>query len=475
MHNAEQRRIELRYNGYFEKVQKLHMRLAATRDSANERVSTSFCSIFRSVRNSSITRWNASDSIAWFTLLKTQTLKWVENGETPQLAQNGKTISCTVDTLRTSCRTRTVTHSSSSLPVAPRSTDQSNYSRKLGPLLDPVTTRSDKHACGKPMLTDHDKQATENREPASEMNKEDPTQGIPVWLQPFTVNLEDLEYMCPHIPLKECTQIRKVTLQKWKHKKRKHSVHAYFRKNQKIYSAIRKVWCRARSSAKEVNLGTLTDTLSWHKFSPLNGIRVKPKTSQETEKHLRKFSKPSQKPKAIHTYILLGLGKYVEELSWNHPTTTLHKAETSGIAERTVRQIKEETSAVLLQSGSDDLWWSDSMKCCYCLQDVQESRQTGNLKYERRFEGRALFAAWIWEEDILTAEIEELKKFGCIRNISQKTECERGLDNPKRWRICISWGRWFSKTTGRDCEFQEPTLRREFTVRRESQRWISRR
>ena len=43
------------------------------------------------------------------------------------------------------------------------------------------------------MLTDPDEQATENREPANEMNKEDPTQGIPVWLQPFTVNLEDLE------------------------------------------------------------------------------------------------------------------------------------------------------------------------------------------------------------------------------------------------------------------------------------------
>ena len=43
------------------------------------------------------------------------------------------------------------------------------------------------------MLTDHDKQATGNREPANEMNKEDLTQGIPVWLQPFTVNLEDLE------------------------------------------------------------------------------------------------------------------------------------------------------------------------------------------------------------------------------------------------------------------------------------------
>ena len=48
------------------------------------------------------------------------------------------------------------------------------------------------------MLTDPDKQATGNREPAcekfsDEMNKEDPTRGIPDWLQSFTDNLEDLE------------------------------------------------------------------------------------------------------------------------------------------------------------------------------------------------------------------------------------------------------------------------------------------
>ena len=39
---------------------------------------------------------------------------------------------------------------------------------EMRPLLDLVTTRSDKHACGKPMLTDLDKQATGNREPAYE-------------------------------------------------------------------------------------------------------------------------------------------------------------------------------------------------------------------------------------------------------------------------------------------------------------------
>ena len=33
-----------------------------------------------------------------------------------------------------------------------------------------------------------------------------------------------------------------------------------------------------------------------------------------------------------------------------------------------------------------------------------------------------------WEENILTAEIGKVR---CIKNVSQKTECERSLDNPK--------------------------------------------
>ena len=34
---------------------------------------------------------------------------------------------------------------------------------------------------------------------------------------------------------------------------------------------------------------------------------------------------------------------------------------TNGVTERAVRRIKEGTSAVLLQSGSDEKWWADSM------------------------------------------------------------------------------------------------------------------
>ena len=89
-----------------------------------------------------------------------------KNGETPRLTKHGKTITCTMANFVPLVVPGLSSSSSSSLSSTSRSTDQSNYSRKLGTLLDTVTTRSDKHACGNPMLTDPDKQATGNREPA---------------------------------------------------------------------------------------------------------------------------------------------------------------------------------------------------------------------------------------------------------------------------------------------------------------------
>ena len=46
-----------------------------------------------------------------------------------------------------------------------------------------------------------------------------------------------------------------------------------------------------------------------------------------------------------------------------HCTSTPHRSETNGIAERAVRRVKEGTSAVLLQSGLNESWWADSMEC----------------------------------------------------------------------------------------------------------------
>ena len=61
-----------------------------------------------------------------------------------------------------------------------------------------------------------------------EMYKKDPTQGILDGLQTYTVNLEDLEYMCLHFPLKERTQIRKATLQSGDTKMEAQCIHTHF-------------------------------------------------------------------------------------------------------------------------------------------------------------------------------------------------------------------------------------------------------
>ena len=86
------------------------------------------------------------------------------------------------------------------------------------------------------MQTDPYKQASGSRGSAhkkDEMNKEDPTQGIPDWLQPFTDNLEDLETHVPaHPSEREISDSEgdasNVETQKWKHRG--------------IYSTSRKVW-----------------------------------------------------------------------------------------------------------------------------------------------------------------------------------------------------------------------------------------
>ena len=82
----------------------------------------------------------------------------------------------------------------------------------------------------------------------------------------------------------------------------------------------------------------------------------KTKTSQETLRSLQKFLEPERNPKVIYTDNSLEFGKACEDLSWNHCTSTPHRSETNGIAERAVRRVKEGTSAVLLQSGLNENW-----------------------------------------------------------------------------------------------------------------------
>ena len=67
----------------------------------------------------------------------------------------------------------------------------------------------------------------------------------------------------------------------------------------------------------------------------------KTKTSQETQRRLQKFLEPERKPKVKYTDNSLEFGEACEDLSWNHCTSTPHRSETNGIAERAVRRVKE--------------------------------------------------------------------------------------------------------------------------------------
>ena len=109
------------------------------------------------------------------------------------------------------------------------------------------------------------------------------------------------------------------------------------------------------------------------------------KNSQETVRSLRKFLEPSNKPKVIYTDNSLEFGKSYEELSWNHRASTPYRSETNGIAERAIRRIKEGTAAVLVQSGSDEKWWSDSVECYCYLRNIQDLLADGKTPCERRF------------------------------------------------------------------------------------------
>ena len=203
---------------------------------------------------------------------------------------------------------------------------------------------------------------------------------------------------------------------------------------------------------KVANLETITVMQSWCRTWPPNGssrIRAEQKHLRKRQGSLQKFLEPNRKPQVIYTDNSLEFGKACEDLSWNHCTSTPHRSETNGIAERAVRRVKEGTSAVLLHSGLNENWWADSMECYTYLRNVTDLLSDGKTPYERRFGqpfkgriipfgslveyhpitakdqlrihqfgkkvlprlflGYTLYAEGIWKGDVLVADLEELE------------------------------------------------------------------
>ena len=241
------------------------------------------------------------------------------------------------------------------------------------------------------------------------------------------------------------------------------------------------------------------------------------KTSQETEKSLQKFLEPTKKPKVIYTDISLEFGKSCEDSSWNHRSSTPHRSETNGIAERAVRRIKEGTSAVPLQSGLDEKWWADSVECCCSLRNVQDLLADGKTSCERGFgepfKGPIIpFGSMIKYHPISAEDQSRLHQFGkkvlpgiflacaliaeenleifwlqVLRNykswthqkLSSKNQRKRRIDTTKGRRIQIHQSRWYSKSVREILQIPRThskagTNRREWRCQRRTSRRIGR-
>ena len=90
-----------------------------------------------------------------------------------------------------------------------------------------------------------------------------------------------------------------------------------------------------------------------HSMDPSISVQ---KLHRKLKEACKSFLEPDRKPKVIYTDNSLEFGKACEDLSWNHCTSTSHKSQTNGVADRAVRWVKEGTSGVLLQSGIKILW-----------------------------------------------------------------------------------------------------------------------
>ena len=129
-------------------------------------------------------------------------------------------------------------------------------------------------------------------------------------------------------------------------------------------------------------------------------------------------------------------------------------AETSGIAERAVRRAREETSAVLKQSESDEK--SDSRILWNAIavwEMTKTSWQTGNLKMNKDLENPSwtgFVRGGIWDEDILIAEIEDLEKLDASEICPRRPNAKEVLITQKDGEFICLMADGSAKLSGRN-------------------------
>ena len=339
--------------------------------------------------------------------------EWI-NGQKPHLIKDGILIICNTENF---VPIVVLGLSSSSSASSPTVGEMSVREREDAPKSDispvPVSELVDDRT-GKPVETQANQIPKTNKEETTiERGNPCDNSEFPEWLQEFRENLVDDE-----IPLQggsHASSSHEASLEPTTKRREdlgKHNVHTHFPEDRNCEickrTKITRAPCRRRNGEavpRAVNFGDLItadhkvlsdncESRNNHRYAVvvqdlatqwIQAYPCKNKTSQETQRSLQKFLEPERKPKVIYTDNSLEFGKACEDLSWNHGTSTPHRSETNGIAERAVRRVKESTSAVLLQSGLNESWWADSMECYTYLRNVTDLLSDGKTPYERRF------------------------------------------------------------------------------------------
>ena len=234
----------------------------------------------------------------------------------------------------------------------------------------------------------------------------------------------------------------------------------------------------------------------------------KTKTSQETQRSLQKFLEPDRNPKVIFSDNSLEFGKACEDLSWNHCTSTPHRSETNGTAERSAQSERKAPllyccNQVWMKIGGQIPWNAHTY-----LRNVTDLLSDGKTPYERRFGqpfkgpiipfgslveyhpitakdqsrihqfgkkvlpglflGYALYAGGIWKGDVLVADLEELETMDASEIYSKRLNAKEVIF-PKENGISffgIADGR--IKPLGGDQDLRTSTLVRHRPIQGES-------
>ena len=308
---------------------------------------------------------------------------------------------------------------------------------------------------------------------------------IPEWLQEFRENLVDDEI--PEHGDSHASSSHEASLEpilKRREDLCKHSVYTHFPEDRNCEickrTKITRAPCRRRNGGVvpcAENFGDLMtadnkvlsdncESRNNHRYAVvvqdlttqwIQSYPCKNKTSQETQRSLQKFLEPGRKPKVIYTDNSLEFGQSCEDLSWHHCTSTPHRSETNGIAERAVRRVKEGTSAVLLQSGLNESWWADSMECYSYLRNVTDLLSDGQRLFGQTFKGPIIPLGSLVELSPYNCERISQESINLVRKsyleCSSDTLCTRGeFGRVTYWLQTLrSWREWtHQKPTQKD-------------------------